>query len=150
MQLTFALLSHTLRYPFRRPSEYAAPSLNPYNTVVLAFLATVLSESSARAALEEAIPWEHLAAFFTNIPRCDVLHEHQKASTESGLLLAAGCKLLPEDWCIRGVGRGRKKVFEPGEERNIEVEVLDRVEVLDQAMDGIIEDEGDEADAAVG
>ena len=52
MQLTFAFLSHTLRHPFRRPSEYAAPSLNPYNTVILTFLATVLREPLARAALE--------------------------------------------------------------------------------------------------
>ena len=35
-----------------------------------------------------------------------------------------------------------------GEERNIEVEVLDRVEIPDQAMDGIIEDEGDEREAS--
>ena len=36
----------------------------------------------------------------------------------------------------------------PGRERNIEVEVLDSVEIRDQAMDGIIEDEGDEREAS--
>ena len=58
MQLTFAMLSHTLRHPFRRPSEYATPTLNPYNTIILTFLAAVLREPSARAALEHAVPWE--------------------------------------------------------------------------------------------
>ncbi|RDX48390.1 hypothetical protein OH76DRAFT_671253 [Lentinus brumalis] len=158
MQLTFMMLSHTLRHPFRRPSEYAAPTLNPYNTVILTFLATVLREPSARSALERAIPWEELATFLTNIPRRDILREHQKVSAESGLLLTGGCKPLPEDWCIRGMGWGGKKLFERGfwnkdadavgEERNIEVEVLDRVEVPEQAMDGVIEDEVDEREAS--
>ena len=58
MQLTFAMLLHTLRHPFRRHSEYATPPLNPYNTIILTFLAAVLREPSARAALEHAVPWE--------------------------------------------------------------------------------------------
>ena len=153
MQLAFAMLSHTLCHPFRRLSEYLTPTLNPYNTILLTFLSTVLREPSARSALERAIPWEELATFLTNIPRRDVVREHQKVSAESGLLLTSGCKPLPEDWCVRGMGWGGKKVFErgfwskdaeaTGEERNIEVEVLDRVEIPDEAMDGIIEDEGD-------
>ena len=56
--LSLAMLSHTLRHPFRRPSEYATPTLNPYNTIILTFLAAVLREPSARAALEHAVPWE--------------------------------------------------------------------------------------------
>ncbi|KAI9064193.1 hypothetical protein FKP32DRAFT_1603074 [Trametes sanguinea] len=155
MQLTFIMLSHTLRHPWRRPSEHATPTLNPYNTIILTFLATVLRDPSARTALERAIPWEDLASFLTSsIPRRDILREHQKVSAESGLLLTSGSKPLPEDWCIRGMGWAGKKVFERGfwkkdadaaeEERNIEIEVLDRVEVADQAMDGVIEDEADE------
>lgn len=154
MQLTFAMLAHTLRHPFRRPNEYATPTLNPYNTIILTFLATVFRDSSARAALERSVPWEELATFLTNIPRKDILREHQKMTAESGLLLTSGCKPLPEDWCVRGMGWGGKKVFErgfwnkeldsAGEERNMEVEVLDRIEVPEQLMDGIIEDEGDE------
>ena len=68
-QLTFMMLSHTLRHPFRRPSEYAAPTLNPHNTVILTFLATVLREPSARSALERAIPWEELAARMLRVTR---------------------------------------------------------------------------------
>ena len=41
-QLTFVMLSHTLRHPFHRPSEYATPTFNPYNTIILSFLATVV------------------------------------------------------------------------------------------------------------
>ena len=61
MWLTFAMFSHTLRHPFRRPSEYATPTLNPYNMIILTFRATVLREPSACAALERAVPWEELA-----------------------------------------------------------------------------------------
>ncbi|KAH9946315.1 uncharacterized protein BXZ73DRAFT_86461 [Epithele typhae] len=154
MQLAFVMLSHTLRHPFRRPSEYASPTLNPYNTIFLTFLATVLRDPHVRSALERAVPWEELASFLVHIPRRDLIREHQKVSVESGLLLTSGCKPLPEDWCIRGMGWGGKKVFErgfwnkdadtAGEERNIEVEVLDRIEMPDHGMDGIIEDESDE------
>ena len=35
-----------------------------------------------------------------------------------------------------------------GEEHNIGLEVLDCVEITDQAMDGIIEDEGDECETS--
>ncbi|KAH9853995.1 hypothetical protein C2E23DRAFT_727275 [Lenzites betulinus] len=155
MELTFVMLSHTLRHPRRRPSEYSA--LNPYNTIILTFLATVLRDQIARSALERAVPWDDLAAFLSSLPRRDVLREHQKVSAESGLLLTSGCKPLPEDWCIRGMGWGGKKVFErglwtkdadmAGEERNIEVEVLDRAEAPEQAMDGVVEDE-DEREGA--
>ncbi|KAI0670612.1 hypothetical protein C8Q78DRAFT_1170843 [Trametes maxima] len=160
MQLTFVMLSHTLRHPLRRTSEYAPPTLNPYNTIILTFLATVLRDQIARSALERSIPWEDLASFLTSsVPRRDILREHQKVSAESGLLLTSGCKPLPEDWCIRGMGWGGKKVFErgfwtkdadtAGEERNVEVEVLDRVEAADQAMDGVVvEDETDEQEGA--
>ena len=56
------------------------------------------------------------------------------------------------------MGSGGKKVFQcgfwnkdadtVGEKRNIEMEVLGCVEISDQAMDGIIEDEGDEREAS--
>ena len=42
MQLTFVMLSHTLCHPLRRPSQYATQTLNPYNTIMLTFLATVV------------------------------------------------------------------------------------------------------------
>ena len=54
MQLTFVMFSHTLRHPLRCPSQYATQTLNPYNTIMLTFLATVLREPSACAALEHS------------------------------------------------------------------------------------------------
>ncbi|KAJ7442190.1 hypothetical protein B0H11DRAFT_2348588 [Mycena galericulata] len=41
LQLLFAMLTHALRRPTRKPSPFARASLNPYLTVVLTFLATV-------------------------------------------------------------------------------------------------------------
>ncbi|KAM5539454.1 hypothetical protein V8D89_006906 [Ganoderma adspersum] len=121
---------------------------------MLTFLATVLRELSARSALERSIPCEELGQFLSNMSRRNVAREHQKTSTESSLLLTSGCKLLPEDWCMRGMGWAGKKVFERGfwnkdmdaasEEWNIKVEVLDRFEVPDQAMEDVIEDDGDD------
>ncbi|KAM5539484.1 hypothetical protein V8D89_006936 [Ganoderma adspersum] len=154
MQLMFVMLSHTLRHSLCRSSQYVTQTLNPYNTIMLTFLATVLREPSAHSALERSIPCEELGQFLSNMSRRDVAHEHQKTSTESSLLLTSGCKLLPEDWCVRGMGWAGKKVFERGfwnkdmdaasEEWNIEVEVLDRFEVPDQAMEDVIEDDGDD------
>ena len=79
--------------------------------------------------------------FLTNISCRDIARKHHKVSAERDLLLTSGCKPLPKDWCIRGMGWGGKKVFErgfwnkdtntAGEERNIEVEVLGCVEITD-------------------
>ena len=78
------------------------------------------------------------------------MHKHQKVSIEGGLF---GRKSLSEDWCVRGMGWGGK-VFErgfwtkdtdtAGEERNVEVEVQDHVEVPDLAMEDVMEEDRDE------
>ena len=154
MQLTFVMLSHTLRHPLRRPSQYATQTLNPYNTIMLTFLATVLREPSARCELERSISREELSRFLCKISRRhDVARDHRKARNESRFLLTSGCKLLPEDWYVRGMGwpgkvfgRGfwNKETDAAGEEQDIEVDVLDRFEVPDQAMEDVIEDDGDD------
>ena len=41
MQLTFVMLSYTLRHPFHRPSEYATLTLNSYNAI-LTLIAAIL------------------------------------------------------------------------------------------------------------
>ncbi|OBZ75187.1 hypothetical protein A0H81_04568 [Grifola frondosa] len=134
MQLTFSMLSLTFQHPRRRLSQIARPTMIPYITVLLTFLAT-------------------LAAFLNSIPRKILLRELKKAHAEGEMLLTSGCVPLPEDWCLRGLGWTGKRVFERGfwqkgagagavgEERNIEVEVLDRVEERNQVVDGVIEDE---------
>ena len=63
-----------------------------------------------------------------------------------GLLLTSGCKPLPDGWCICGMGCGNKNIVfyrdteTATKECNIEVEVLDRIEIPDYAIDGTIEE----------
>lgn len=161
MRLTFFLLAQTLRKPTRVTSPFARAILNPYLTVMLTFLATVLKDRHALSVFERSIPWTELAAFLNTVPRRLLLREQQKDRGDSGMLLTSGCAPLPEDWCLRGLGWGYRKVYERGfwkkdanagdvdddddYEHSIEQEVLDRTESRDQMMDGIIED-GDDDD----
>lgn len=144
LQLTFEVLSFTLRNPLRSPSPYIRPSLNPYNTVILTFLSTVLKHDAVRRALERAVPWDDMVQFFGTIPRREL------SQAEGGVRLTSGCAPLPEDWCLRGMEWGGRRVYErgfwkSGEERRAEMEVLDACEAREDLTDGIIEDE-DEGD----
>ena len=69
LQLTFAVLSHVLKKPTRKASQYSRSTLNPYLTVLLTFLATVLKHRPSLGVLERSIPWADLTAFFTTVPR---------------------------------------------------------------------------------
>lgn len=144
LQLTFEMFAYTLRNPMRKATRFSRPTLNPYNTVLITFLATVMKHSAVQRVLERAIPWEDLAAFFCTIPRAGF------AQVESGVRLTSGCSPLPEDWCLRGMEWGGRRVFERGfwkggEDRHMEIEILDAREDKDTLTDGIIESE-DEAD----
>ncbi|KAH7889781.1 hypothetical protein F5I97DRAFT_588082 [Phlebopus sp. FC_14] len=154
MQLTFSTLSIVLRSPSRKASPFARPTLNPYLTVLLTFLATIAKHAEALAVLERAIPWEDFAKFCASIPRNILSSQGLLVPSQSGserwAMLTSGCMApLPEDWCMRGMEWVGRKVFErgywkSGEERRVEAEVLD-VEEGEQLTDGIIEDEdGDE------
>ncbi|KAI0078154.1 hypothetical protein K474DRAFT_1706708 [Panus rudis PR-1116 ss-1] len=171
MELAFKMLSHALRNPTRQASPFAQHMLNPYITIMLTFLATILKDKTSLSVLERSIPWDQLVTFFNSIPR-RLLQREQERNEAGGLLLTSGCAPLPEDWCLRGLGWGGKKVYERGfwgkdsnsgpgasvtgtagggaavvgEERNVELEVLDRSEANVEMMDGIIEDEEDEED----
>ena len=150
MQLTFSMLTIALRKPTHRTSPFARDSLNPYIVIILTFLATILKDRPTLATLERSIPWESLVVFFNQFSRRLLRTEIQKERSESAPLLTSGCQALPEDWCLRGLGWGGKKVYErgfwgkdvpSGEEKNVEVEVLDRSDANEEMMDGIIEDE---------
>ncbi|KAH9951368.1 hypothetical protein B0H21DRAFT_718709 [Amylocystis lapponica] len=150
MQLAFSMLETTLQKPTRKSSRFARSTLNPYITILLTFLATVLKDRHALAVFERAIPWTDIAAFLNTAPRRLMLQEQLIERTEGSMLLTSGCAPLPEDWCLRGLGWGGKKVYErgfwgkdgtAGEERNVELEVLNRAEDGDEQADGIIEDE---------
>ncbi|KAI0085483.1 hypothetical protein BDY19DRAFT_966394 [Irpex rosettiformis] len=147
LQLTFTMLTHTLRNPIRQPHALSRSSLNPYITVMMTFLSTMLKDRIAERALARAIPWEEVARFYTTIPRRVI----QEASKEVKLV-STGCDPLPEDWCLRGMGWGGKNVYERGfwkravngEDKNYETDILDRRETDAALVDGIIEDEDDQ------
>lgn len=142
LKLTFDMLIYTLRTPMRKATQFARPTLNPYNTIVLTFLATVMKHAAVQKILERSIPWEDLATFFGTIPRAGI-------TQIDGGRLTAGCTPLPEDWCLRGMEWGGRRLFERGfwkgaEGQHVELEVLDTNEEPEGLTDGIIEDEDDE------
>ena len=69
LQLLFQTLSSVLRHPTRKPSQYAQSTLNPYLTIILTFLATILKHHPTLETLERSIPWAYLASIFTVVPR---------------------------------------------------------------------------------
>ncbi|KAF5387074.1 hypothetical protein D9615_001809 [Tricholomella constricta] len=167
LQLTFAMLSHVLKHPTRtKSSGFARPGLNPYLSVVLTFLATVLKNPQTLAVLERNVPWEELAAFFARIPRGVMAKQglfvapgtgvgmgEKKREKEAGsrwVMLTSGCAPpLPEDWCLRGMEWVGRSVFErgywkSGDERHAEIEVLAERELADEMTDGRIEDDDEE------
>ncbi|KAH8108120.1 hypothetical protein BXZ70DRAFT_997629 [Cristinia sonorae] len=153
LQLTFAMLSHTFRKPTRQTTPFAPHMLNPYITIIFTFLATILKDRHTLHALERSIPWEEIAAFLNStLSRRLLAREQDKERNDGGMLLTSGTSPLPEDWCLRGLGWGGKKVYErgfwgkdaTGDEENVEMEILDKDESQDDVMDGIIEEDDDD------
>ncbi|KAJ7489926.1 hypothetical protein B0H11DRAFT_1046908 [Mycena galericulata] len=160
LQLLFAMLTHALRRPTRKPSPFARASLNPYLTVVLTFLATVLRHPATLAAVERAVPWGALADFFAHIPRHVMASQNLAGSgaaprEERWAMLTTGCAPpLPEDWCLRGMEWVGRKVYQhgfwkAGEEKRAEIEVLDDSEAA-EITDGHIEDDNEEEEGGDG
>jgi len=153
LQLTFTMLSYVLRNPTRKANEYSRSTLNPYLTILLTFLATMLKHQPSLKLLERSIPWEDLAAFFVTIPR-KVMESQglftilNVAPEQRWAMLTSGCAPpLPEDWCMRGMEWVSRKVFERGYWKSgadrPEIEVLDAQE-SEQLTDGQIEDDKEE------
>ena len=150
MQLAFSVLSFVLRNPTRKASPFAESTLNPYLTILLTFLVTVSKHPETLTILERFIPWEDLAVFFTSIPKnihvSQGLHVPAPTGSERWVMLTSGCTPpLAEDWSLRGMEWVGRKVFErgywkSGEDRRVEIEVLD-AEEGNQLTDGIIQDE---------
>ncbi|KAF7322791.1 PINc domain-containing protein [Mycena chlorophos] len=154
--LAFAMLSHVLHHPMRKSSPYARSSLNPYLTVMLTFLATVLKHPKTLAAMERAIPWDDLVSFFSNIPRhvmsSQGLLDGRSSPQDRWAMITTGCAPpLSEDWCLRGMEWVGRKVYQhgfwkSGEDKRAEMEVLDDSEAV-EITDGHIEDDSDDEDA---
>ncbi|KAL1728623.1 hypothetical protein EV714DRAFT_285553 [Schizophyllum commune] len=155
VQLTFSMLSVVLRQPIRKPTMFARKSLNPYLSIILTFLPTMLRNDKAQQLLERHIPWTELAAFFQTVPRSVMEAQHLLARAEPAephwTLLTSGCAPpLAEDWCLRGMEWVARKVWErgywkSGEERRPELEILDAQEAEAALEDGRIEDDEEAA-----
>ena len=149
LQLTFTTLSHVLNHPWRKSNAFARPSLNPYITVVLTFLCTLVKHAPILTLLERAVPWDDLARFFNMMPR-GIMNAELELATKG---LTHGCGALPEDWCLRGT-EWMRRVYERGFWKTDvsghgEIDVLDTSEEsAEGATDGIIEE--DEEDPGVG
>jgi protein SMG6 len=154
-QLTFAMLSHVLKYPTRKPSPFARSTLNPYLTTILTFLTTLSKHTAAFTVLERPIPWDKLTKFFSIVPRNVMVSQglNKTGDRERSIILTTGLTTscappLAEDRCLRGMEWVGRRVFERGywkngEESSKEVKVLDAGEG-EEATNSIIEDEDDE------
>ncbi|KAG8833910.1 hypothetical protein FRC17_009869 [Serendipita sp. 399] len=147
LQLAFSTLSFCLQHPFRRSSPFAKPTLNPYITVLLTFLQTILKQPGVLTIIERSFPWDDLIAFLRTVPRRQLQKE-----VEIRAKLTSGCAPLPEDWCLRGMVWAGRRVYEhgfwprgatAGGGVTGEMDVLLADENMEQDTDGFIEDEGD-------
>ncbi|KAF8633707.1 hypothetical protein AX17_004365 [Amanita inopinata Kibby_2008] len=155
LQLTFSMLSHVLRRPMLKSSIYAHSDINPYLTVLLTFLITMIKHPAALHVLERAIPWEELAAFFAKAPKRYMNKQglwNMPNERAKWAMITNGCSPpLPEDWCMRGMEWVGRKVFERGywkldstsEECRTEAGVLSKDDPA-EASDGKIEDDDED------
>jgi len=158
-QLTFAMLSFVLKKPLRKPSQYAGSTLNPYLTVILTFLATLVKHRSVLTLMERSVPWEEIAGFLSGVPRKVMISQGLVVegggnaggrTGEQWVMLTTGCAPpLPEDWCMRGMEWVGRRVFErgywkSGEETKAEMDVLSPVDDSEEGTDGKIEDDDED------
>jgi protein SMG6 len=149
LQLTFSMLSQALSRPMRR-IPFQRDTLNPYITIILTFVSTVV-KSDHWSIFERAIPWGELAVFLSSVPRSVIKLSDEAAGSREPSIITAGCSPLPEDACLRGMGWGGRKIYErgfwnrAGGGRITEAAVLD-VKEGEETSDGIIEDDDDDDD----
>jgi protein SMG6 len=145
LQLAFSTLSFCLRHPLRRSSQFARPTLNPYITILLTFVTTILKQPGVLPILERSFPWDDLITFLRTSSRRQLQKE-----VDSQAKLTSGCAPLPEDWCLRGMGWVGRRVYEHGfwprgasssSGVTSEMDVLVASENAEQETDGIIEDD---------
>lgn len=141
IQLAMEMFSFCLRHPTRRASAFAKPTLNPYITIMLTFLCTILKQPTALSLLEKYIPWEDFTAFLSSAPR-----GLMDAEVDAGHRLTSGCTPLPEDWCLRGMEWLGRRVYERGFWKpqpglTCEGDVIENNELnsVDADSDGVIE-----------
>lgn len=149
LQLTFTMLSQALSRPMRS-IPFQRDTLNPYITIILTFVSTVI-KSDHWPIFERVIPWGELAVFLSSVPRSVIKLSDEAAGSREPSIITAGCAPLPEDACLRGMAWGGRKIYERGfwnraaDGRINEAAVLD-VKDGEEVSDGIIEDDDDDDD----
>ena len=153
LQLTFFMLSQALSRPMRS-IPFQKDTLNPYITIVLTFVSTVV-KSDDWSIFERVIPWGELAVFLSSVPRSIIKLSEEATGSREPSIITAGCVPLPEDACLRGMAWGGRKIYERGfwnravNGRINETAVLD-VKEGEEVSDGIIEDDDDDDDGKTG
>ena len=153
LQLTFFMLSQALSRPMRS-IPFQKDTLNPYITIILTFVSTVV-KSDHWSIFERVIPWGELAAFLSSVPRSVIRLSEETAGSREPSIITVGCAPLPEDACLRGMAWGGRKIYERGfwnraaGGRINEAAVLD-VKEGEEISDGIIEDDDDDDDDGKG
>ena len=153
LQLTFSMLSQAFSRPMRG-TPFQKDTLNPYITIILTFVSTVV-KSDHWFIFERVIPWGELAVFLGSIPRSVIKLSDEVGGSREPSIITAGCVPLPEDACLRGMAWGGRKIYERGfwsravNIRTNETAVLD-VKEGEEVSDGIIEDDDDDDDGKGG
>ncbi|KAF8326386.1 uncharacterized protein EI90DRAFT_3127987 [Cantharellus anzutake] len=113
-EVTFTILNYILsKNPYMpiNPSFQQSPILNPYITVILTFLSTLLKSPSVTQLMERYVPWQTLSALFTASFQ-QISRPTPSSSRDAGKLSAG--HLVPEDWCLRGMEWAGRRVYERG------------------------------------
>jgi len=153
LQLMFDTLSYTLVNPYiPSKSPFKPPSLNPYITVTLTFLATLMRHETIMTLFERNIPWSELSSFLSEIAKRTPNVPDDTSKSAAPKLI--GSSPLPEDWCLRGMEWVRR-IYERGFWRPSkshgglqgEMDVLFPSVFPDDLADGIVEDGDGENEA---
>lgn len=141
VRLFCAVLRFTLRQPKIRATPPYGPQYNPFLTIALTFLATLVRTPAVRTAVERHVPWAQLAAFAGHVTKRRAAAAEVGAGAKGRLVSPTGGP-LPEDWCLRGAEWVRR-VYVHGFWRagrwSGEGDVLDAA----VGRDGVVEDEED-------
>ncbi|QRV72684.1 Est1 DNA/RNA-binding domain protein [Ceratobasidium sp. AG-Ba] len=137
VRLFCAVLRFTLRQPKIRTTLPYGPQYNPFLTIALTFLATLVRTPAVQSAVERHVPWAQLAAFASHIVKRRAAGAEVSAGAK-GRLVSNVTAPLPEDWCVRGTEWVRRihphGFWRPGR-WNEEGDVLDAVAVRDGMVD---------------
>ncbi|CDZ96423.1 Nonsense-mediated mRNA decay protein [Phaffia rhodozyma] len=171
LRLSFSILSFCLVHPIRKDSSLKS-IVNPYIPIFLTFLSTIAKQPLALALVERAVPWEALVSFLNSIPRKVEVKQTVPPKLSGGGPLPEDWCLRGMEWVGRRVyerGFWKQRSNSPtirdqndrwstavegprsGQVVQSEMDVLqfevESLTMVDSFQEGIVEGEGDGADA---